>query len=72
MKQKIKTKKTLLKRVKITKNGKILKKQSNTGHLKRKWSASRKSRKGSRLIQENKGHISKLKTLLGKFGRNIK
>ena len=71
MKQKLKTKKTLLKRVKITKNGKILKKQSNTGHLKRKWSASRKSRKGSKLVQENKGHISKLKTLLGKLGKGI-
>lgn len=66
MKQKIKTNKTLSKRVKITKNGKILKKQSNTGHLKRKWSASRKSRKNKRLVQENKGHIIMIKKLLSK------
>ena len=69
---KLKTKKTLIKRVKISKGGKILKKQSNTGHLKRKWSASRKSRKGSVLVQENKGHIKVMKTLLAKLGKGIK
>jgi ribosomal protein L35 len=69
---KLKTKKTLVKRIKITKNGKIMKKQSNTGHLKRKWTASRKSRKGATLSQDNKGHIKVIKTLLGKLGRGIK
>jgi len=71
MKQKLKTNKTLIKRIKITKGGKIVKKQSNTGHLKRKWSASRKSRKGANLVQENKGHISVMKKLLGKLGKGI-
>lgn len=66
MKQKLKTKKTLSKRVKITKNGKVLKKQCNTGHLKRKWSASKKSRKNSLVVQSNKGHIKMFKTLLTK------
>lgn len=69
---KLKTKKTLIKRIKVTKNGKIVKKQSNTGHLKRKWSASRKSRKGANLIQENKGHIKVIKQLLGKLGKGVK
>ena len=71
-KQKLKTKKTLTKRIRVTKGGKIVKKQSNTGHLKRKWSASRKSRKSGKLVQENKGHIKVIKKLLGKLGRNIK
>ena len=66
MKQKLKTKKTLAKRVKITKTGKVLKNQSNTGHLKRRGTASRKSRKSSKLVQENKGHIKIIKTLLSK------
>lgn len=72
MKAKIKTKKTLTKRIKITKGGKIMKKQSNIGHLKRKWSASRKSRKGSVLMQHNEGHVKVMKKLLGKLGKGIK
>jgi len=70
-KNKLKTKKTLLKRVKITKTGKILKKQSRTGHLKAKWTASKKGRKSKRLIQHNKGHKKIIKRLLGKHGKNI-
>lgn len=72
MKAKIKTKKTLIKRIRVSKGGKILKKQSNTGHLKRKWSASRKSRKRSSLVQHNAGHIKVMKKLLGKLGKGIK
>jgi len=45
MKNKQKTKKTLTKRVKITKSGKILKKKLRTSHLKAKWTANRKHRK---------------------------
>jgi len=70
-KKKLKTKKTLLKRVKITKGGKIVKKQVGMGHLKQKKSGPRKTRKGKRLIQENKGHRKIFKKLLGKHGRNI-
>jgi ribosomal protein L35 len=69
---KVKTKKTLTKRIKITKGGKILKKQSRTGHLKSKWSSSKKSRKTKRLTQHNKGHKDVIKKLLGKYGKTIK
>lgn len=62
---KLKTKKTLLKRVKITKTGKLKREQVSTGHLKAKWSANKKYRKNKREIQENSGHIKKFKKLLG-------
>ena len=67
----MKTKKTLLKRVRITKNGKILKKQVSTGHLKVKWDSSKKSRKRGLNEQENAGHRKVFKRLLGKHGKNI-
>jgi ribosomal protein L35 len=66
-----KTKKTLIKRVKVTKGGKVLKKQNRTGHLKRKMDASRKNRKSKLVEQENAGHKRVFKTLLGKHGRKI-
>jgi large subunit ribosomal protein L35 len=69
---KLKTKKTLAKRVKITKNGKILRGQVRTGHLKRKWSASKKSRKTNRETQNNTGHKRLFRRLLGKAGKAIK
>lgn len=69
---KIKTRKTLAKRVKITKTGKILKKQTRNGHLKRKMDTSRKNRKSKTLQQENEGHIKVLRKLLGQQGKGIK
>lgn len=69
---KLKTRKTLSKRVKISKGGKIMKKQSRTGHLKVKWSSSRKFRKAKRLAQHNKGHIRSIKKMLARAGRNIR
>jgi ribosomal protein L35 len=59
-----KTLKTLQKRIKITKNGKIMKKGVNTGHLKVKWSANKKFRKKGYSVQLNKGHIKVFKRLL--------
>lgn len=67
-----KTRKTLLKRVKITKSGKILKKQNRTGHLKRKWSASKKHRKTGLEEMSTRGYKRKVKTMLSKHGRKIK
>lgn len=67
-----KTKKTLIKRIKITKTGKIMRKQTRTGHLKRKMDVSRKHRKNSIAEQTNPGHIKQFKQLLGKKGRSIK
>ncbi len=69
---KLKTKKTLLKRIKITKSGKIMKKRVNTGHLKSKWSAARRFRKVKEAQQENKGHTQKFKKMLGKLGKGVK
>lgn len=69
---KLKTKKTLLKRVKVTKTGKIKKKQSNVGHLKAKWSCNRSMRKKRPQIQKNRGHIKLFRRLLGKAGKGIK
>lgn len=63
---KLKTKKTLLKRVRVTGTGKLMKKQIRTGHLKVKWSSTKKFRKNMKLEQKNKGHIKKLKRMLGK------
>lgn len=61
---KLKTKKTLLKRIKITKNGKILRAQIGNGHLKVKRHSRRKHRKANEAVQSNKGHIIKLKKML--------
>jgi len=69
---KIKTKKTLMKRIKVTKKGKILKGQTRTGHLKVKWSANRKYRKKQLETQDNAGHIKVLKKLLGKHSKGVK
>ncbi len=71
-KKKLKTKKTLMKRVKITKSGKILKKQNRTGHLKRKWSTNKRHRKLGLEVMESSGYKKKVKRLLGKHGKRIK
>ena len=63
---KVKSKQTLKKRIKITKTGKIMKKQTDTGHLKVKWSANKKTRKNKDQEQTNKGHIKKFNKMLGK------
>jgi ribosomal protein L35 len=69
---KIKTRKTLLKRIKITKRGKILRKSSRTGHLQIKSDASSKSRKKNLSQLTNIGQIKVLKRLLAKFGRGVR
>lgn len=68
----MKTRKTLKKRVKITKSGKIMKKQNDTGHLKRKWGASKKNRKTGREAITSKGYRKKIKKMLAKSGGKIK
>lgn len=62
---KLKTKKTLVKRIKITKTGKFFRKQIRTGHLKVKMDVSRKQRKSHMLEQTDSGNIRKFKRLLG-------
>jgi len=68
---KIKPKKTLLKRVKITKNGKILKKNSRIGHLRSKWDSSSNSRKKKLKEQMKIGQVRVLKRLLAQRGRGV-
>jgi ribosomal protein L35 len=70
-KQKIKTKKTLLRRVKITKNGKIMKKSIGMGHLKEKKSSPNKSRNTGLEKQKNSGHKKMFKKMLNKHGKEI-
>ena len=62
---KLKTKKTLSKRIKVSKTGKLIRKQINTGHLKAKWGSKKKFRKAKRQEQSNKGHVVKFKRMLG-------
>ena len=69
---KLKTRKTLMKRIKITKKGKVVRKQSQIGHLKVKWDASKHSRKGRRGTIGSKAKTNTFKKLLGKAGRHIK
>ncbi|NMB70448.1 50S ribosomal protein L35 [candidate division WWE3 bacterium] len=69
MKNKLKTRKTLTKRIRVTNTGKLVKKQSSQGHLKEKRDTSRKLRKKHTLVQSNKGHIRILRRLLAKAGK---
>lgn len=62
---KLKTKKTLTKRIKVTKNGKLLHKHNRMGHLKVKVAASRKLRKRSLVQVLSKKMAKKLYRLLG-------
>jgi ribosomal protein L35 len=70
-KRKIKTKKTLLRRVKITKTGKIMKKSIGMGHLKEKKSSPNKSRNTGLSKQKNSGHRKMFKKMLNKHGKEI-
>jgi len=63
---KLKTKKTLLKRIKVTKNKKLIRGQIDAGHLKVKWGANKKFRKAKSKIIRNKGHRKMFRKLLGK------
>jgi len=63
---KLKTKKTLLKRLKITKGGKLIRKQTNTGHLKRKWTANKKHRKSDPKKIKSSSYKKNFKKMLGK------
>ena len=69
---KMKTKRTLKKRIRITKSGKILTKQNRTGHLKVKWTKSKKYRKNLKMVISNKGNIARIKKLVPSLASNIK
>lgn len=63
---KMKTRKTLTKRIRVTGTGKLVKKQNRTGHLMSKMDASRRNRKSHRLVQSDWGHVRNLRKLLGR------
>jgi len=69
---KLKTRKTLTKRIKITKNGKVLRKSIRMGHLKVKLGAGRKTRKSSLTQIKNPEYLKTLRSLLGRAGKDIK
>ena len=62
---KLKAKKTLLKRLRITRNGKMVRGQIRTGHLKVKWSTNKRLRKAKKKIIISRGYRRKFKKLLG-------
>ena len=64
MKKKQKTKKILLKRFRITKNGKVLRKQGFRRHLNAKKSSSKKRALG-RVVKLNKIYAKKVKKNAG-------
>uniref|UniRef100_A0A7C4XNE2 Large ribosomal subunit protein bL35 n=1 Tax=candidate division WWE3 bacterium TaxID=2053526 RepID=A0A7C4XNE2_UNCKA len=69
---KLKTKKTAMKRIKITKNGKLIRKYVRTSHLKSKWTSSRKMRKGKDTQVLNIGHKNIFKQLLHAHAKEVK
>ncbi len=69
---KMKTKKTALKRIKITKTGKLVRKHVRTSHLKSKWSASRRMRKTNDNTVANIGHKNIFRKLLNKHAKEVK
>ncbi len=68
-KQKIKTKKTLLRRVKVTKTGKFMKKSIGMGHLKEKKSSDNKTANSLNSEQLNIGHKKMFRKMLNKHGK---
>lgn len=60
MKTKKKTKKIITKRIKITKNGKVLRRQAFSRHLNAKKSAKRKTNL-SKTVHVDKSHAKKIK-----------
>ena len=59
-----KTRKIVLKRFKITKNGKIKRKSCNISHLKRKNDSSRRNRKDN-LMNVEGNFVKKIKRMAG-------
>ncbi len=68
---KMKTKKTLVKRIKVTKGGKLLRKRVRTSHLKSKWSTSRRHRKSAGSTVANTGHKRIFQKLLNKRAKGL-
>ena len=63
-KVKLKTKKSITKRFRVTKTGKVLRRQAFKGHLNTKKSKKRK-RRLSRIVKVQSGYAKKLKKRMG-------
>jgi ribosomal protein L35 len=66
---KLKTRKTLLKRIKVTKKGKFMRKVVGMAHLKVKASADRKATKSKFKEQKTSAIKRKFRKLLAKISR---
>jgi len=69
--QKLKTKKTLLRRIKISKNGKLIRRKIGLKHLKVNLSGNHKRRSSAMSTFENRKIRGRFKKMLGSFGKNL-
>jgi ribosomal protein L35 len=68
---KLKTRKTLLKRIKISKNGRITKRKVGLKHLKVNKDVGHKQRNNAASAFTNKKIIGRFKKMLGKHGKKL-
>jgi ribosomal protein L35 len=68
---KLKTRKTLLRRIKISRNGKVTKRKIGLKHLKVNKNVGQKQRNNSSSAFINKKIIGRFKKMLGKYGKNL-
>jgi ribosomal protein L35 len=68
---KLKTRKTLLRRIKISRNGKVTKRKIGLKHLKVNKGVNQKQRNNSTGAFINKKIIGRFKKMLGKYGKNL-
>lgn len=68
---KLKTRKTLLRRIKISRNGKITKRKVGLKHLKVNKGVSQKQRSNTASAFTNKKIIGRFKKMLGKYGKKL-
>ena len=68
---KLKTRKTLVRRIKISKNGKITKRKVGLKHLKVNKDVGQKQRNNATSALTNKKIIGRFKKMLGKYGKRL-
>lgn len=68
---KLKTKKTLLRRIKISKNGAVRKGKVGLKHLKVNKGVGQKQRNRTGDLLKSKKIKGRMKKMLGKYGKNI-
>jgi ribosomal protein L35 len=68
---KLKTRKTLMKRIKITKSHKVLQKRVGNGHLKVKKDSSNKHKLNKTITQTTKGYLKGMTRLLARESKGL-